>query len=797
MLQNYFKVTIRNLVRNKVYSTINIAGLAIGISSCILIFLYIQHELSYDKSFKNSDRIYRVVSEIHSNGQEMKWAISPGPLGPVMATEYPEVEQMTRLIGGGKQAVRFGNKVFYIDNVYTVDSTFFSVFDYPFVAGNPETALQEPNSVVVTEEVAQKFFGGAMSALNKLLKISNKSYKVTGVIALQGASHLKPDILIPLASRGKSYLQNLDTGWGQYVGYTYLLLHDSEQAASLQEKLSDFFERKIKENPSDPLNVIFHLQKLPNIYFQNEWQMQVSETGSLSYLYIFAAVAIFILFIASINYINLATARSAKRAKEVGMRKAIGAYRSQIIFQFLSESLFLSLLATILALVIVELTLPAFNVITEKNIASEYLLNPELILAILALILFIGVVAGSYPAFFLSHYKPTEVLKSNNTPRGGNSMLRKSLVVLQFTISLVLIIGTVVIYSQMLFLRNANLGFNQEQVLALDIPISNQNYHEKLAQLKNELLKSPQVVQTSTVQNLPGQQTSMSDFDLEIDHKTETKNLNVINVGYHYLNLMDIKLVAGRNFSEDMPTDKDHAYIINEAAAKEFGWVEPIGKEIRFNAKDSTSGKVIGVIKDYNYKSLHTKVEPLVLYLWPNNGYLLARINTSVNLSSTLKDIEQVWQKYYPDYPMEHHFLDESFQQQYRAEEKMLTIFGYFAGLTILIACLGLFGLASFTAEQRNKEIGIRKVLGSSVSGIVILLSKNFALLVLIAIMLAIPIAWYGMNKWLQDFAYRVELSWWIFALAGLVAMAIALLTVSYQALKAAVADPVKALRTE
>ncbi|TPE44385.1 ABC transporter permease [Pontibacter mangrovi] len=800
MLYNYWLTTWRNVTRNKAYAAINIVGLAMGISACILIFLYIHDELSYDKHFSDADRIYRVVSDASLNGDIHRVAASPGPLAPALVAEYPEVVHATRLLPVGEQALRTDDKAFYIKHVMYADSNAFEVLDFPFVAGNPATAFKHPNSVVLTEEVARKFFGGAAEAMGKVLKHIQTPLQVTGVISVAAPSHIKADVFIPLHVGAGEYLYFLSS-WDNLSAYTYLKLHNPEQAATLQHKLPGFYERKVKGQLSGngPTDLRFHLQHLTEAYMDNAREYPISEVGDKAYVYLFAVVAAFILAIASINYINLATARSAKRAREVGLRKVAGASRTQVVLQFLAESVFLTLIATFLALVIVELILPTFNAVTEKQIDTVFLLTPGLAVALVMLILLIGVGAGSYPAFFLSRYKPAEVLKAHQIPTAGGAILRKALVVVQFTVSLVLIMGTVVVYSQMLFLKNKELGFNKEQVIAVKIPaIGWVKQKENLALIKKELLSLPQVLHTSSTQSLPGQPVNVFPFLIDIDHKVIKKSLNNFRVGYNYLQVMQVKLVEGRDFSESIQTDHQNGYIINQAAAREFGWTgNAVGKSIRGSWADTTNGKVIGVVQDFNYKSLHSKIEPLVIMLDPNFGTLLARINARANVAATLKNMERVWQNHFPEYPMDYHFLDESFQQQYRAEAKMLTIFTYFSILTIIVACLGLFGLSSYTAEQRTKEIGIRKVLGSTVTGIVLLLSRHFAMLVLLAVALAVPITWYSMHVWLQDFAYRTEISWWLFATAGLVSMLIALLTVSFHAIKAATADPVKALRAD
>ncbi|MDX5397745.1 MAG: FtsX-like permease family protein, partial [Hymenobacteraceae bacterium] len=582
--------------------------------------------------------------------------------------------------------------------------------------------------------------------------------------------------------------------------YTYLLLQKPEQVKTFQSKLDDFYERNIKtwvaENAPGQ-DIRFSLQPLESIHFDTDFGYDISPAGNKQYVYIFSFVAVFVLLIACINYMNLSTARSSKRAKEVGMRKVIGAYRSQIIRQFIGESVFMTLIAVVLALALVELSLPFFNELTGKSFNSKYLLQPEFLLALLAILVFVGLVAGSYPAFVLSAFKPVDVLKSDKSPRGSSAVLRKSLVVLQFTISLVMIIGTLVVLLQMNFLKNKDLGFEKEQVLVIDIPGGDTTLVNKLSTIKHEFLQHPNIEKVATSAHIPGEKTGRVIFGVYQKNKEIPVAFNTMWVDYDFMDLMGIELKEGRNFSKETPTDVTQAFIVNEAGAKLLEQNKALGTRMTLGVGPGYDGKVVGVAKDFHYKSLHSEVEPLVLLPTDKSqGYLLARVQAE-NLPQTISFIEEKWSKFDPKHPMEYFFLDEKFDEQYRAEEKMLAVFGYFAALTIFIACLGLFGLASFTAEQRTKEIGIRKVLGSSVSGIVLLLSKDFAVLVLVAIVLASPVAWYGMHKWLQDFAYRTDISIWIFVFAGLIALLIAMLTVSSQAAKAALRNPVNALRAE
>ncbi|MBF8962636.1 ABC transporter permease [Pontibacter sp. FD36] len=796
MLKNYLLIFWRNMTRNKVYAAINIVGLAIGIASCVLIYLYVQHELSYDKAFSKHDRIYRVVNDLIVEDEVEKASVTHAALAPALAADFPEVEASTRMINRGKQVLRLDEKAITIDYTFWADSNYFQLFDYKMLEGDSKSALMEPNTMVLSKDVAAKFFNDPLDAMFSTLRIGNQSYKVTGIFESVDAAHMRPNVLTSFSTIPAEARNNMRTNWGNTNSYTYVLLRNAGDASALRSQLPAFVERRVSPGrPNTTERVKLHLQALPDIHLNTDYLWEAFPVGKKSYIYIFSFVGLFILLIASINYMNLATARATKRAKEVGLRKVVGANRSQLIAQFLSESVLLTLLAVLLALVMVELMLPTFNALADKNIPGTYFLDLSFALTLLGIGLFIGLIAGSYPALVLSHFKPVDILKTGKMPSGSGAFLRKGLVVLQFTISLVLIIGTVVVYSQMHYLKTQDLGFNKEQVLVVDIPSGDTTIVNKMPVVKSELLKHPNITSATTSAMIPGASTGVIIFNVERDNQMVEKTFNTIWVDYEFFDLMAIPVVAGRNFSKDMSTDLQYGIMVNEAAAKVMGWTDPVGK--RIGGSDTTRAKVIGVVKDFNYTSLHSQIEPLVIMLAPqNNGYLMARI-TPENMEATLAHVESVWQRLAPSHPMDYFFLDDSFNEQYRAEEKMLTIFGYFTFLTIIIACMGLFGLASFTTEQRTKEIGIRKVLGSSISGIVVLLTKDFAVLVCLAILIASPLAWYGMQQWLQDFAYRTPISIWVFLISGLLALLIAILTVSFKATRAALEDPVQALRTE
>lgn len=797
MLHNYVLTFWRIMLRNKVYTALNIIGLAVGISSCVLITLYIKDELSYDRQFDKAGRIYKIASSITTQGQEQLVSSIPFGFAPTLAQLYPDVEATVRLMSMPKRTVWFEKKMLNIEGLFYSDPTFFDLFNYHFILGNPVTALREPNTIILTRELAEKFFGSAPAAMGKQIRTSKHTFEVTGVIENPQRTHLVFTGLASMATLGRENLAEREQGWAFYHTYTYVLLQEQAQQQEFQDVVAKFGDQVVAPIlRNDNLNhtVRFFPQPLTGIHLDHHVPGDPTPPGNRTNLSIFGFVAVFVLLIACINYTNLATARSAKRAHEVGLRKAVGADRSQLIGQFLSESLLMTLFATVLALALVEFLLPTFNLLTGKQIAHAALLSPEMLLPLLAMVMLIALLAGGYPAFFLSGFNPMAVLRASNRPDSGNAILRKALVVTQFSISIALIICTLVVVSQMNYLKNSNLGFDKEQVLVIAIPAGDTTLIKKAGTIKGELLQNPQVKQAAISTFVPGDEIGTSLFHFQNKGNYEERSLNAIWVGEGFLELLNTQMVAGQPFTREQANNQN-SIIINEAAARLLGWHgDPVGRKVKAG---NTELAVVGMVKDFNYQSLHHRVEPLLLLptaAWAR--YMTLRLAPE-DVRSTLGFIERKWQSFDPDHPMEYYFLDEHFDKQYRAEESMLTIFGYFTLLTILIACMGLFGLAAFTAEQRTKEIGIRKVLGSSVSEIVVLLSKDFALLVLIAIVIACPVAWYGMEKWLQDFAYRTPISVWIFILSGLAALLIATLTVSYKATRAAMTDPVQALRIE
>ena len=799
MFANYIKIAFRNLWKHKVYSLINISGLAIGIACCFLILLYIQHELSYDRYNQNIERMYRLIETFQLSSGEDQYPSASFPVAAALNEHFGEDITVTRFYKVFKQTpyLSYGENRFYESKFFFADSTVFDIFTFEFIEGNPQTALKQPYSIVITEDMAQKYFQGE-PALGKLIRFEGElDYKVTGVIKnVPENSHLTFDFLAAMMDMETVFkLTDTPVDWlnSMYWNpcYTYLLLKEGVLQQSIDTQFPEFVNKYFPEYIRDKIS--FHLEPLADTHLYTDTDESIAQHGDIVYIYIFGLIAAFILLIACINFMNLSTARSAMRAKEVGLRKVLGAFRGQLIRQFLGEAIVLSILATIISIVLIEMFLPQFNAIAGKQITLDYLGNDLFILGLFAVAFSVGIIAGSYPAFFLSAFKPVSVLKGGRSTGaiGRSPLLRKGLVVLQFSISIILIIATIIVFQQLHFLRNNQLGFDKAHTVVFSL--RGTDFREHPLALKNKLLTHSAISGVTVSSDVPGPLIHFYPFRPE--GSDETIDLPAYYVDHDFIKTMDINLLQGRDFSSDIASDTTEAFIINETAMKRFGWTEAAGKGFQFGS--NRKGQVIGVIEDINYGSLKDLAGPLVLHIWPQwYEFLFVKV-TPGNMAETLPFIEKTWTTFTNGRPLNYFFLDENLNKMYRPEEQLSNIFGYFSGLAILIACLGLFGLASFSAERRIKEIGIRKVLGASVSNVVLLLSKEFTLLVLIANIVAWPLAYFSMNFWLQDFAYRVDIGWWVFALAGGLALLIAILTVSSHAIKTALTNPVEALRYE
>jgi putative ABC transport system permease protein len=798
MFRNYLHIALRNIKSHKGYSLINVLGLAIGMACCILITSYVLYELSYDKYHENAGRIYRLKSDAQIGDNHLQIPKSSPPMAAYMVENFPEVLNATRLRELGNVPLRYRENQFYEGRIFYADVSFFDIFTSPLLKGDPKTALKTAYTAVITEDFARKYFGSE-DPIGKVMTIDeNVDLTITGVISnVPRNSHFVFDMLCSFETHAQNNRKNM-VNWLSLNYYTYIMVQKGSDPKTLEQKLPDM----ITSNAGNILKAVkgelkLSLQPLTSIHLFSRLEQEISATSNIAYVYIFSAIALFILFIACMNYMNLATARSAKRAQEVGMRKVLGAHRAKIIRQFLGESFLISSISCVIALLFVEVALPLFRSVSGINLRINYLEYPWLIPGLLGLTIVVGLVAGSYPAFFLSSFQPIRILKGSLGTGTANTRFRGVLVIVQFTISIVLIIGTIITFNQLRYMRNTALGFDEEQILI--VPISDESTVESLLPFKEELKNHSGVFNVAASSHVPGQTTYYNPFLPEGFTREQMIWMGQLNVDTDFIPTMGIELLAGRNFSSELKTDQTRSVIINETTAKRFGWDNPVGKTI---GELSESGgilkrPVIGVVKDFHIESLHREIGPLLI---TNNTEWLNTLSIRVamdNIPEILGFLREKWRQHNPLRPFRYFFLDESFDAQYRADERLSKIFSYFSILAIFIACLGLFGLASYTAEQRTKEIGIRKVLGATLSGIVKLLTKEFSKWLLVANVIAWPVAYLAMRKWLQGFAYRTTIEFYIFVLSAVIALAIALLTVSYQALRAAKADPVKSLRYE
>jgi len=795
MLKNLLLVALRNFKRDKWYSLLNILGLTIGITFSLFLIFYVLDELSYDRYHVNADRIYRINGYAKEPEKaEMKWAVTQIPLGPTVQRDFPEVELATRFVPGGKQLFKIGDNQLYVDKVFLADSNVFKMFSWPFIEGDPRTALVVPHSIVLTRSVADRIFGRDVRALGRSIMSDTVNYKVTGVIPdVPKNSHLLFNALISITSLPPRVLG--ETGnWGGFGIYTYVLLKPNARPETLQAKLKPLYDKYMAPIFAQyNIKIRYEVVPMTSIHLHTKTENEPEQQGSMSYIYIFSAVALFMLIIASINYMNLTTARSARRAKEIGIRKVTGSTKGQLIAQFLVESILTTLFALILSMVLIALLLPTFNLLSGKTFSFRTLLQPDTYVILLALIVFVGFAGGSYPAFYLSRFNPVDVLKGSLSTAGGNVILRRVLVVVQFSISMIMLICTLIVYGQLKYLHNIDVGFSKEQVLAIR-PNTRQNLGSKVQVFEDEVKKIPQVMYVSSSQNDPGDNVGFNLLSMPSDKGYVQKGVFNYAVDEHFLSTMGIKIVKGRNFSG--PADSARI-LVNENMVRYYKWDQPIGKRVKYPGDTSAYYmEVIGVVKDFNQRSLYDSIAPLILFYQHYSNMISVKLRPE-DLPATLAKVESKWKTVFPDLPFEYTFLDRDFDSQFAADQRRGKIFTAFSGLTIIITCLGLLGLIAFTTEQRRKEISIRKVLGAGVGTLVPLFTGNFVLLVGISCLIAFPVAWFFMDKWLNVFPYNTGMSAAPFLLSALAVLVITLLTVTFHTLKAAVGNPSKSLRTE
>ena len=805
LISNYFKVAIRNLFKHKTYSITNIAGLAVGIVCSLLIFLFVQDELSYDIHHQNAERIHRVIFEWQFDNEPNQYSpTTPGLLAPTLINDVPGIEHAVRFAPvkwyPGALYMQNEQNGFWEENGYYADPNVFDVFSFPLIKGAPETALKDPFTIVLTEKMAQKYFANQNPIGQTLTVQDTLTLTVTGILKpLPSNLHFTFDFLISLETKQRAGLYP-HMNWGKFGYFTYILLAQSTSPESIKAQVWDITRKYIGEAEDQQGFYFKHfLQPLTDIHLHSNMEWDISTTTPINHIYIFSSISIFILLIACINFMNLATARSITRAKEVGMRKVVGAYRKQLISQFLGEALLTTSFAFVIAITITYLILPTFNDWTGKSL--NLFNNLSLLLKLIGLILFVGLLSGIYPAFTLSKFHPIAVLKGTLKTNPKGAFIRKGLVVFQFVISVVLIVGTLVINNQLTYMQSQNLGFDKEQIIVVNLrskvgPQST-GLQKRYETIKAGFLNTPNVINTSASWTVPGHALSPFTFSYQSPSGTESKTMFGQSIDYDFIPTYKINLIAGRNFSKTHPTDEAEAILLNEQALSYLALgtpTEAIGQTITIR---KTQHHIIGVVANFHHHGLHKTIGPLMMQITPNRfTYMSLKVRTN-NMANTLTQLEQAWQNMVPNRPFEHFFLDQNFEKQYHTEQRLGHIFTAFSTLAIFIGCLGLFGLISFAAQQRTKEIGIRKVLGATSPNLVLLLSKGFITQVLIANLIAWPIAYYTMNKWLESFAYRVHLEISTFILSGFVTLLIALITISYQAIKAAQANPIDSLRYE
>jgi len=798
MLKNYLKIAVRNLLKHKAYSFINIAGLALGMACCMVLILFIQHEFSYDRHHQHAEQIYRMNTRSVIFGREILWTYTQNAFARTLKQDYPEVLHASRFGRSQNVNLRLNENIVKETNFYWADQDILDIFTFDILRGNKAELLKNPESVIITDEIAQKYFR-EVNPIGQIFYMDTTAYHVTGVMKAQPAtSHFHANFIASY----NTFPENSQPEWFSFGTRTYFRLQEGVSGKAFAAKLPGFIERHFGARAREfGYQYEYIPQSLLGIHLHSNIRGELEPNGNIVYVYIMGIIAAFILFIACINFMNLYTARAGRRAREVGMRKVLGAYKARLVSQFLGESLLIATIAFLLAFGALELILPYFNQLAGRTITLDFADNPLIALAFLSVALIAGLGAGLYPAFYLTRFTPTEVLKGETNPRGTAALIRKGLVVAQFAISISLIIGALIIVDQLQFLRTKDLGFTQDPVVI--VPLNTRETTDNYEAFKNALSSQPNIVSVTGGNNYPGSGHMTWDHWAEGYGDDEGISIDAGYVNFGYFETLQIPIVEGRAFSPEFSTDLEQAVMINTTAAKMLGFTgSPIDKEMFTSAPSDTSrtGRVIiGVFQDYNAWSLRETIKPLILYPRYSTGgtnNLIARVSAA-NLSATLNFIEQKFHEVNPNAPYEFRFMDEVLAEYYRSEQNLSAIINSFTILAIVIACLGLLGLISFTAEQKTKEIGVRKVLGASITGIVALLSKEFLKLVVLANLIAWPTAYFAMNKWLQDFAYRVEVSWWLFVLAGGLALLIALLTVNTQAIKAALANPVEALRYE
>ena len=789
MLKNLIKTAIRHILKHFGYSILNIIGLTLGISSALFLIIYVADEVSYDRYHVKADHIYRVSTSIKEPDDKFTWIFAQIPFGPQVVHDYPEVQSFVRFINMPRALYKFEDKEFNEENFFYVDSTLFDIFTYKVIKGDIKSALLEPKKIILTEKITNKYFGKS-DPIGKTLTTGTDTYEVTGVIQnVPSNSHFRFDAV---ASRNN--LPKQLGNWGNFGVYTYLLFPKNFNVKAFEKKMQGMYETYMKPI-FGPMNITmsYNLEPITRIHLFSTNANEPEPTGSITYVYIFGIVAIFLVLIAAMNYMNLATALSSRRAREVGMRKVVGSRRTPLVFQFLSESLVFTLISLIISIVLIIILLPIFNHLAGKSFNLQVIYSPVVILSLLAVVILVGILGGSYPAFFISRFSPVTVLKGDITQGSAGSSFRKILVIIQFTVSVIMIICTLIVFRQLNYLKTMDQGFDQKNVIGLQL---NGPMISKYPVLKQGLLDNPNIKFVTSTNSRVGEGSGKLIFNVETDQGMAQKGVNFTVVDYDFIETMGIKMVSGRNFQKDMPSDTLSAVVVNETFVNRMGWKEPIGKKIEAGDANTLRARVIGVMKDYHQTGMYNGIESLLLAYRPLNNVIYIKLSGK-ETQPTLTFIEKKWKEIFPDQPFVYTYLTDRFNSQFEADEKRGLIFTIFTILAILIACLGLFGLASYMVEQRTKEIGIRKVFGASENTILGLISKDFLILVVIGIVVAVPVAYLFMSRWLENYVYRTKIGVLLLLIAALLTILITFITISYKAYQAAIMNPANALKTE
>jgi len=791
MLKNLFKTAFRHIIKHFGYSILNILGLTLGISSALFLIIYVSDEVSYDRYNEKADRIYRVSSKITEPDDQFTWNVAQIPFGPQVVQDYPEVQSFVRFINMPRALYKYEDKEFNEENFFFVDSTLFDIFTYKVLKGEIKSALLEPKKIILTERIATRYFG-KIDPIGKTLTAGNDTYEVTGVIEdVPFNSHFRFDAI---ASRNN--LPKQLGSWGNFGVFTYLLFPENFDVKAFETKMQGMYDAYMKTIfESMKIKIEYILEPITRIHLYSTNAGEPEPTGSITYVYIFAIVAIFLVLIAAMNYMNLATARSTRRAREVGLRKVVGSRRGPLVMQFLSESMLFTIISLIISIVLLIVLLPKFNLLAGKSFDLHVIYSPVILLSLLSVILVVGIFGGSYPAFFLSRFSPVTVLKGEITQGSAGSLFRKILVVIQFTVSVIMIICTLVVFRQLNYLKTMDQGFDQTNIIGLQL--NNQTMIRKYPVLKQTLLENSNIKFVTSTNTAVGEGSGKLIFNVETDQGMAQKGVNFAVVDHDFVDALGIKIVTGRDFQEDMPSDTLFGVVVNETFVNRMGWKDPIGKKIEAGDANTLRARVVGVMKDYHQTGMYNGIESLLLAYRPVlNNIIYIKLSGNEN-QQTLTFIENKWKEVFADQPFVYTFLSERFNRQFEADEKRGLIFTMFTILAIFIACLGLFGLASYMVEQRTKEIGIRKVFGANEKIILRLIAKDFLILVSIGIVIAVPVAYYFMSNWLKNYVYRTNIGVPLIIAAALITIVITFLTISYKAYQAAIMNPANSLKTE